>query len=399
VIELKYWRFPIAIILVAVFFIFRENELAIAADLESLITVDTAETVFESNSLPKLLFGDDDSYVQLYGQINKGFLSYDDGQSTLGYFPVDNHSSSTRLGLKSFHRVDQDLFIGSNLEAEWAPYSTGDVNQINKHDVSWDSALLLRKAEVYIDSEKYGRLWLGQGSMASDGTAESDRSGTNLVGYVSVSDIAGGQLYRLNNGTLSNIQVGDTFTEYDDLSRKFRVRYDTPDLNGFVFGASIGQQVVPSQTYVTEWDIAAKYSKTHGEFDISGGLAYYYAGENTHDINGSVSSLHVPSGISLTFASAFESQPGKNGNYFYSKFGHQADYFDFGTTSLSVDAYFGKNINAISSKSVSFGFQAAQSVDPWGTDFYLGIRSYDYDDNINDYKNGLAVLVGSRFKF
>jgi hypothetical protein len=396
---MKYQLSSFVIILPIVLLTVPNIELAIAAELETHFPAETVEPSAKSDNLPKLLFGDDESYVQLYGQINKGFLSYDDGQTTLNYFPVDNASSTTQFGLRSFRRLDEDWSIGGSLEAEWAPYSTGEINQIDKHNAYWDTAFLLHLAEVYIDSKKYGRLWLGQGSMASDGIAEFDKSGTTLAGYVSVSDIASGQFYRFNNGMLSNIQVGDTFREYDELSRRFRVRYDTPDLNGFVFGASIGQQIVPSQTNVTEWDVAAQYSKRHGEFDISGGLAYSHAGGNTHGINGSVSSLHVPSGISLTFASAVEFQPGRNGKYFYTKLGYQADYFDFGTTSFSVDAYFGRNLNAITSESVSIGFQAVQSVDSWGTDFYLGIRSYDYDDNVDDYKKSLAVLAGSRFEF
>jgi hypothetical protein len=399
VIHLKFQRFSFAIILPVLLLIFLKNELAIAADLETRSAVETTPAIVKSDDVLKVLFRNNDSYVQIYGQINKGFISYDDGQSTLGYFPVDNANSSTRFGLKSFHRLDEDWSIGSNLEAQWAPYSAGSVNQNDKHNANWDTAFRLRKAEVYINSEKYGRLWLGQGSMASDGSSEFDLSGTTLAGYASVGEIASGQLLRLSNGILTDINVSDTFTDYDGISRKLRARYDTPDLNGLVFGASVGQQVVPIQSGVTVWDVSAKYKKKHGEFDIVGGLAYFDAGENIYGIDGAVSSLHVPSGINLTFAGAVVSQPGRNGNFFYTKLGHQADYFDFGTTAFSVDALFGNNLNAIASESVSFGFQAVQSVDSWGTEFYLSIRSYDYDDNIDDYKNSLAILVGSRFSF
>jgi hypothetical protein len=369
----------------------------IAADLEA--NRPAAQTGIHDGGATGLRTGDDLNYVEFYGQINKGYLSYDDGVSTLGYFPVDNSNSDTRLGIRSLRRLNQDWSIGSNLEAEWEPYSTGDVNQLTKHDVDWD-VFSLRKAEIYIDSETYGRLWLGQGSMASDGTAESDLSGTSLAGYVSVSDIAGGQYYRFSNGIFSGVQVRNTFKEFDGLGRKFRARYDTPEYNGLVFGASVGERIVPEKSGVTVWDVAAKYNMSNDQYKFSGALAYFYSGGDTHgSVDGSGSVLHIPSGISLTVASAIQFKPDQNANYFYAKLGHQGDYFHFGKSAVSIDAYYGKNLATPYSESVSYGIQAVQKVNSWRTEFYLGIRSYEYNDNIDTYKNGLAVLAGTRIKF
>jgi hypothetical protein len=282
---------------------------------------------------------------------------------------------------------------------EWVPYSTRYVNQLTRDVVDWDTSLL-RKAEVTIESAGYGQLWLGQGSMASDGTAEADLSGTSLVGYSSAADIAGAQFYRFAGGMLSDIKVGGTFKNLDGLGRRLRARYDSPDFNGLVLGASVGQQVVPTTTGVTVWDVAAKYNKTHGDFKVSGAAAFSWP-EESRDIviDGSVSALHVPTGLSATFASAVELRSDRDLYYFYGKLGHQADYFEFGTTAFSVDTYYGENISTNDSESVSFGIQAVQNVDYWQADFYLGLRSYDYKDSAGAYKKGLAAITGARLKY
>ena len=371
----------------------------VAADVAQPLPEDSYSSSDKDTWIPELKFGDKHGYVLLYGQINKGLLVYDDGRSSLGYFPVDNDSSSTRAGIKFFSQFDESWSFGGNVEGEWEPYSTGYVNQLTRGEVDWDAALL-RKAEVYLNNEAFGRLWLGQGSMASDGTAEADLSGTSLTGYSSVADIAGSQFYRLKDGMLSGIQVAGAFKNLDGVGRKLRARYDTPDVHGLVLGISVGQQVVPERTDVTVWDIAAKYNNTHGDYQISSGLAYSRPGGSSDGIiDGSVSTLHVPSGLSLTFASAIEFRSDRDLRYFYGKLGYQTSYFEAGRTALSIDAYHGDHINTAGSKSDSIGVQAVQSFDYWKTDLYFGVRSYRYDDNAGDYKNGLAAITGVRLKF
>jgi hypothetical protein len=347
----------------------------------------------------KLKIGGQNSFIQFYGQIDKGLLVYDDGRTSKGYFPVDNDARSTRFGFNIFSRLDQVWSVNGNVEAEWTPYSTADVNQITENKVDWGTSLL-RKAEVYVDNTGLGRLWLGQGSMASDGTSENDLSGTYTAGYASVADIAGGQLYRLSDGSLSGIRVGDTFRDFDGLSRKFRVRYDSPDFNGLVLGVSAGRHLVPETTGGTVWDVAAKYTRNLGDTKIASAIAYSDPGGAGRGlVNGSVSALHVPTGLSLTLAGAINIKPGRNARYIYGKLGHQADYFEFGTTALSVDAYNGENLNSAGSNSTSFGFQAVQNVDAWQTEFYLGIRSYDYRDGAGNYQPGIATIAGARIRF
>ena len=345
------------------------------------------------------MVGDDDHYFQLYGQIDPGLLIDDNGQSTLGYGPVDNGNASTRLGLRAFNRFNNDFFVGANVEEEYDPYSTKFVNPLNRGDPDWQR-YLLRKAEVYANSKQFGVLWLGQGSMASDATAEVDLSGTEVIGYSSVSDLAGGQLFAFANGKgLSDVKVGDVFSNFDGLSRKLRVRYDTPTVAGFTASASYGTEVVPEPTDVDVWDVALRYAGEFGGFELASAAAYSWTGDgNRYD--GSASILHVPSGLSVTVAGGVNDKSvGDTGAYVYGKLGYQRQFFDAGVTAFSIDFYDGNDIKTAGSESFSWGAFVVQNFDYYQTQVYLGFRSYEYQDDVAKYDRNIAALTGARVKF
>lgn len=349
--------------------------------------------------VPPLRVGDDNAYLQFYGQINQGLLVVDDGASTLGYIPVDNGNSSSRFGFRFYVGLASGTFFGANYEAQYDPYSTNYVNQENRGDPDWER-YLTRKAEAYLNSQTYGVLWLGQGSMASDGSAEVDLSGTDVIGYSSISDFAGGQLFNYSGGGgLSSIKVGSAFSNLDGLGRKVRVRYDTPSIANFILSGSYGTEMIPEETGVYVWDIALRYAGEFGAFKVASAVAYSDTGSaNRYD--GSVSLLHVPSGVSVTGAIGYNAgDDGVDGRYFYGKLGYQHSFFDVGATAFAVDVYSGDDINTAGSESFTWGAFVVQNFDYYQSQVYLGVRSYHYDDHDGNYDPLLAALTGARVKF
>lgn len=335
--------------------------------------------------------GSDTNYIEVYGQFNKGFLFYDDGNYQKWYPLVDNDSSSSRFGLRAHDLRDNDVAFGLNFEFEWEPYSTGYVNQTNSHDVDY-ADVGLRKAEIYLTHDNLGKLWVGHGSMASDGTSEVDQSGTSLAGYASVGDIAGAQLFRMSDGSLSDISIYNGFSDLDGLGRKNRVRYDTPEINGFSIGTSVDVD--------WNWDAALKYQNQLGDFSVGAAAAYSVNKDNDNGlVNGSLSVLHDPTGLSLTVAAGSKDQDSRSPDFVYGKLGYQSDWFAFGRTYFSIDAYSGHDIKTSGSKSQSYGFAMVQNVSDWNTDYYLGLRTYDYDDPDASYYDSHAVICGARIKF
>ncbi|WP_274629847.1 hypothetical protein [Arvimicrobium flavum] len=341
-------------------------------------------------------FGDG-TVIRLYGQINMGVLSYDDGQVTDTNF-VDNDNSSTRAGLQ-MSSTRGDWNFGSTFEVEYQPLASNDVSQVN-HTPDWDFGQKnIRKAEITMANERFGKLWLGQGSMASDGTAEVDKSGTTVVAYASIPDTAGGYFFRFEDDDLSDIQVGDAFSDFDGLGRKFRVRYDTPKYNGFGLRASYGVDWVADDADA-QYDIAATYDGDFDDFVLGGAISL--SRNETNDTNflaGSVSGLHKASGISLTLAAGQEDTDGPSGYYGYTKLGYERDFFDIGSTAFSVDYYLGKDIAAEASDSQSVGLAAVQNIDSANLSLWLLWRNYSYDDNNGEYETSQAFFGGALFKF
>ncbi len=70
-----------------------------------------------------------------------------------------------------------------------------------------------------------------------------------------------------------------------------------------------------------------------------------------------------------------------------------------GTTSFSVDAYYGDNLVTQGSKSLAAGVQAVQAFDYLKSEIYVGYRWLDYDDDAANYKGAHALLTGVRVRF
>lgn len=340
----------------------------------------------------------DGTVIRFSGQINMGVLHYDDGQDGFTNF-VDNENSSSKARVQIFSESDSGWKFESTLEAEYQPLASNVVSQLDDTP-NWDfPATNIRKAEVAFAHERFGKLWLGQGSMASDGSAEVDNSGTSIISYSSISDTAGGYFFRFDGAGLSGVSVGSAFSNLDGLGRKVRVRYDTPTLMGFGLRLSYGEDALAERDDPL-YDIAAVYS---GDFDqLKLGAAIAYSRNDSSDLDilsGSISGLHKPTGISLTLAAAREFTDGIEGRYGYVKLGYQRDFFEIGSTAFSIDYYFGNDIAAAGSDSSSIGLAAVQNIDDYNLALWALWRDYAYDDDGGDYDDGQAVFGGALFKF
>jgi len=340
----------------------------------------------------------DGTVVRLSGQVNMGVLGYDDGQHTYDDF-VDNDNSSTRARIQLFSNPNYDWKFEANFEVEYQPLASNVVSQFDdQRDWNLDQADI-RKAEAAISNKTYGKLWLGQGSMASDGTAEVDKSGTTVVAYASVSDTAGGYFFRAPDGVLSDVTVGDAFNDYDGLSRKFRIRYDTPTFGGFGVQVSYGYDWLVSDPKPM-YDIAATYSGTLGDFAVASavGLSRNDQNESTR-FDGSFSALHKPSGISVTFAAGEQDDTGPTGYYGYAKLGYEHAFFDVGSTAFSIDYYLGSDVANADSDSRSIGIAAVQNIDAANLKLWLLWRTYSYDEASVSFDKGQAIFGGALVKF
>lgn len=335
--------------------------------------------------------------VELSGQIDQGMLVTDDGQDT-NFFFVDNANSSSRFRIVGEGAIDDEMTYGTNLAVQIQPNASNVVNQIDQ--TTGSVGFTVRNVEAYLDHERFGRVWIGQGDTASNNTAEVDLSGTSVVGYSSVSDMAGGMLFRGQDGTLSDTQIGDVFSNFDGLSRQTRIRYDTPKF--FNFQASAG--VISDQRY----DAALTYAAEIFGVKLAAAAAWSAnTPDSSHIIDGSVSALlganaGVFEGVSLTFSSGterFDEDERDNPLNLYGKLGYQFAPFSIGTTAFSVDFGQTQDLAQNGDRAKTFGAQAVQNVDQAATELYLGYRFHELDRDDAAFQDINAVLTGARVKF
>jgi len=344
--------------------------------------------------------GGDKVSVQLYGQVNRAFLAADDGDSSDYYF-VDNDNSSSRIGLIGESKVNDDITIGTRMEFEYQSNPSNLVNQDDKNPDGGDgTGFDERWVDAQFTSKRFGKLYLGKGSTASDGTSEVDLSGTDVVGYSSIGDMAGGILfYDDNTNTRSATNIGSVFSNFDGLSRRNRIRYDSPEFWGFTLAAS---------ALSDGGDVALKYAAKWGEdWKFAAAVAYAdpQATSDTVDsqYNGSASILHS-SGINLTVAGGYQDLESgllnPNGTsrdddptFYYAKLGYRAKWFEIGETRFSVDYEYVEDLAQDGDEAKTVGFQFVQDMPEWGTEYYLGYRWHELDRDIN------ALMTGVRVKF
>jgi len=362
-------------------------KLSLAAIVASLAMPAAAELKYDNGSGGSVL---------LYGQLDPAYLSFDDGVSTTGDF-VDNGNSNSRVGLWVRQPFGENEFTFNFETALGFRPSFGLSQNFTPKGINWQRTSI-RKVDFAYRTPQYGTFSVGQGSMATDGAAESDLSGTTLVTYSSIPDTAGAFRFRTSAGALSTRTVAGAFGDFDG-GRLGRVRYDSPEFNGFTVSAAFGEQILAQNVDFESRDIALRYANEVGDFRLKGAIGYakieLAAGVEREDTIGSFSALHS-SGFNVTVATGKRTSAG---SYGYGKLGYQAQWFGVGKTAFSIDYYRGSDRTSAGSKSTSYGIGAVQKFDKARVEAYLGYRTYELSETAQSYLDASSVLFGARWKF
>lgn len=339
-----------------------------------------------------------------YGHLNFSGISFDDGQETTGVF-ADNGGSTSRIGFNIFQPMGDANTFRFRFESNLGFASTpGFDNDPATDDPTWDWRKTNLRIVDFIFGGDWGTLSIGQGSTASDGVASGDLSGTFLSGVsVSIPDPVGGFIFRRTTGDLSGIRIGDTFTPFDGNGRKGRIRYDSPEVSGFKFSLSYGEEILRDGADETFQDVALRYRGELGDGAIlEAAIAYFEedrSGTEADGVSGSVSLL-LESGLNFTLAAGQKGDP----SYVYGKVGYiTTDLVQGEKTAFAVDYFDGSDYalagGATRSSSSSWGIGVVQTWSDLSVEAYLGYRSYSYDDNVADYFDMGSWTLGARWSF
>ena len=197
--------------------------------------------------------------ITLSGQVNRLIMNVDNGEEN-GVVNADNSVSGTRVRVKGGD-VGNDLTAGMYYEYQLQSNPSDKVTADSLDsdgiggDVGEGDRFSNRNANVWLKGN-FGKVTLGQGSGAADGSTEADMSGTTVIQYpTSNGDLLGSMEY----GD-SGVTVGDARSAFDGLGRNDNIRYDAA-IEDFSLAGSYGNG--------DKVELAGRYKKDNLEFRIA----------------------------------------------------------------------------------------------------------------------------------
>ena len=237
--------------------------------------------------------------LSISGEVSKALLIWNDGVQS-GAYAVDDAAGSegSKLRLSGEGRMAPGWKAGFVVELGFRDASSLFVAQGNG-DGSGETAFETRLANWFIESERAGRLTVGQGASATDGITRIDLSHAPTAPVTWHNRAFG---VRYSDGDYTGLTWGDVAWSPEGYKSDF-IRYDSPAFFGFVASAAWGEN--------DAWDLALRFQKEISTIRIAAGAGYLWVGDgdavslypnDTVAASGSISVMHVPSGLFGNFA-------------------------------------------------------------------------------------------------
>ncbi|GMQ75715.1 MAG: hypothetical protein BMS9Abin01_0970 [Gammaproteobacteria bacterium] len=358
---------------------------------------------------------------KLSGQVNRAIVAADNGNDSDVQF-IDNGASNSRWRMKGSEDIGNGMKVGFNWE--WAAKTNaggGDIGDSAK-GLSQD----LRLSEIWF-SGGWGKVSVGKGNGAGNGTTESDLSGTALSGsYNGRTDIGANIVWRTSRGAAitdgstpttfspdgtgipviggtaagakldkaAGLNRDDTFSAWDAFSRYDRIRYDSPALGPVTLSVSAGA--------VDRYEGAVRWSQGLGGGQISAGAFYgQEAGKVDSRYGGSIAYL-FSFGTNLVASYGSNEPVGKastRSDTWYLKVGHK-----WGNNAVSVG--YGESEDVVPGfTDTGFNIGFNHSLPKAKVDLYAGYAFSELDLPSTPAFAGVSAediqtfVVGGRLKF
>lgn len=247
---------------------------ASAADLGGSCCADLEERVAELEATTARK-GNRKVSLTVSGWVNEAVFFWDDGVEQNAYVGT-NELEQGRFCLQGDAKISSDWSAGYILEFGVNGAGSKTFNQ----ETDGSQAVTARKSAWFVKSKTLGKVSIGRFDTATFHLL--DNVDTTLTRNVSDFEAAGkaiGAFVIRRNGVLDagGLKWTDFMSGFDQATAgqsgiRNTVRYDTPELAGFVMSASWGED--------DEWSTALKYKGEAGDFALVGAVGY---GESTDD--------------------------------------------------------------------------------------------------------------------
>ena len=295
------------------------------------------------------------------GHVNRALFLTDMENGSNQARVQDNGGSSTRIRATG----STETMDGNSVAIQLEYQHTGS------------GSLGLRHANVQY-SGGFGKVTLGQGSEAGDGSQYSDTTGVFGIGH--------------GAGTPSDFGLGDYFGSLDGGGRVDMVRYDTPALGPGSLAVSLANDDRVSGR--------AKFSSDFGGTSIGAQLAMLKESGAPGDkstVGASVGAT-LASGLTLSGAWAKGKDFGDNmtdPSYLQAEVGYK-----FGNTGVAVSWYQSDDFVTKGSEGTALGIGARHTLPKANAELYVAMQNYDVKRTEGAQSVDETVyVVGSRVKF
>ena len=338
---------------------------------------------------PAVTSGQSRVKLAISGQVNRMVNVANDGHNTKAYF-VDNNNSVSRVRFDGTAAIGDELKAGTTIEIGITPNNSNDVSQDNE---SAGDKTDQRKVEAFLDSKRYGKVFFGKGDSSAKDIARIDLSGTDVLAYANVADMAGGlQFVDKHNNSLTGVAIKNVFTDFD-FGRISRVRYDTPQVAGIVLSGTYGEDQKASGALRWAGEGAGLQAAAGVGISDPSNPGQHYA------LAGSGSILHEGSGLNFTLAAGERDQNGTNPTFYYVKGGWLTKLTSVGDTAFSIDYQRSSDVFAENDDGDLVGLVVDQAFRGYGAEVYGGLRWYSFQGDLPSVSDILVGTVGTRVKF
>ena len=274
---------------------------------------------------------------------------------------ADNGGSSTRVRVTGSTEMEG----GNRVGIQWEYQASG-------------SGVSLRHANIQY-SGGFGKITIGQGSEAGDGSAYSDTTGVFGIGH--------------GAGTSSDFSLGSYFGSLDAGGRTDMVRYDTPSLGPVSAAASVGNGDSVSGRL--------KLSSEFGGTTFGAQLATLQKPGDTSTLGASFGAT-MASGLTLSGAWAkgkdmagADDMPMVDPSYLQMEVGYK-----FGDSGVALSWYQSDDFQVKGSEGTAIGIGARHTLPKVGADVYTAVQNYSVKKMEGaESEKETVFVVGTRVKF
>jgi predicted porin len=375
-------------------------------DLEERVAELEATTARKGNRVVSL---------QVYGVIATGLMVWDNGEDSDAYI-VDNDAITSILGFTGKAAIKPGWTAGYKMELGVQTSVSSLVTEgKNGDDANGnDNNIAIRYNYVYIESDRLGRVSLGQQSTASDGATEISLA--NVL--ISSSPDHGTALHPGGFDIVNGLNLGQYASDFDG-GRDDLIRYDTPTIWGFTLSATWGDN--------DYWDIALRFAKEFNSVKVAAAIAYAddrtgsspaladpvsdngalgdafsAGGFSFTQVIGSISVMHVPTGLFVNFGAGERDYDDidLNATHWGVQAGIERRWMPYGKTTLYGEFGEYKDIVQADTTADMWGVGIVQHFDSAALDLYAQARHWDIDDDNNPEADELStIMLGAMISF